>query len=335
MDKDVMMVEPCYTGDKSSFEEIDKDMSELAEQLLTDYKQNRDIDTIRMSEIPDLKAIKEMIRELMMVLLPGYYREKSYRTYSVEKKILVILEDVMYMMTKQIEKALLYRAEFEDTCIALRQEEAKKIVKAFFKQIPKIREYLNTDILATYEGDPAANSKDEIVLAYPGLYATAIYRLAHELHELNVPLIPRIMTEYAHRKTGVDIHPGATIGKYFCMDHATGVVIGSTSIIGEHVKVYQGVTIGALSTKAGQKLHGTKRHPTIEDNVTLYSGASVLGGNTVIGEGAVIGGNAFVTKSVDPHTTVTIKTLEMVYDKHTHKTGQEKERKQDEWFYVI
>lgn len=335
VDKDVMMIEPCYTGDMSSFEEIDKDMSELAEQLLADYKQNRDIDTIRMSEIPDLKAIKEMIRELMMVLFPGYYREKSYRTYSVEKKILVILEDVMYMMTKQIEKALLYRPEFEDACIALRQDEAKKIVKAFFKQIPKIREYLNTDILATYEGDPAANSKDEIVLAYPGLYATAIYRLAHELHELDVPLIPRIMTEYAHRKTGVDIHPGATIGKYFCMDHATGVVIGSTSIIGEHVKVYQGVTIGALSTKAGQKLHGTKRHPTIEDNVTLYSGASVLGGNTVIGEGAVIGGNAFVTKSVDPHTTVTIKTLEMVYDKQTHKTGQEKERNQDEWFYVI
>ena len=335
MDKDVMMIEPCYTSDMSSFEEIDKDMSELAEQLLADYKQNRDIDTIRMSEIPDLKAIKEMIRELMMVLFPGYYREKSYRTYSVEKKILVILEDVMYMMTKQIEKALLYRPEFEDACIALRQDEAKKIVKAFFKQIPKIREYLNTDILATYEGDPAANSKDEIVLAYPGLYATAIYRLAHELHELDVPLIPRIMTEYAHRKTGVDIHPGATIGKYFCMDHATGVVIGSTSIIGEHVKVYQGVTIGALSTKAGQKLHGTKRHPTIEDNVTLYSGASVLGGNTVIGEGAVIGGNAFVTKSVDPHMTVTIKTLEMVYDKQTYKTGQEKERNQDEWFYVI
>ena len=335
MDKDVMIIEPCHTGEMSSFEEIDQDMSELAEQLLTDYKQNRDIDTIRMSEIPDLKAIKEIIRELMMVLLPGYYREKSYRTYSVEKKILVILEDVMYMMTKQIEKALLYRPEFEDACIALRQDEAKKIVKAFFKQIPKIREYLNTDILATYEGDPAANSKDEIVLAYPGLYATAIYRLAHELHELDVPLIPRIMTEYAHRKTGVDIHPGATIGKYFCMDHATGVVIGSTSIIGEHVKVYQGVSIGALSTKAGQKLHGTKRHPTIEDNVTLYSGASVLGGNTVIGEGAVIGGNAFVTKSVDPHTTVTIKTLEMVYDKQTHKTGQEKERRQDEWFYVI
>ena len=119
------------------------------------------------------------------------------------------------------------------------------------------------------------------------------------------------------------------------MDHATGVVIGSTSVIGEHVKVYQGVTIGALSTKAGQKLHGTKRHPTIEDNVTLYSGASVLGGNTVIGEGAVIGGNAFVTKSVDPHTTVTIKTLEMIYDKQSHKAGQEKERKQDEWFYVI
>ena len=335
MDKDTMMMETCHASDTRIAEEIDKDMSDLAEQLLEDYKQDRDIDAIRMYELPEQKAIKEIIRELMMVLLPGYYREKSYRTYSVDKKILVILEDVMFMMTKQIEKALLHRPEFEDACIAIRQDEAKKIVKLFFKQIPKIREFLNTDIIATYEGDPAANSKDEIVLAYPGLYATAIYRLAHELHELDVPLIPRIMTEYAHRKTGVDIHPGATIGKYFCMDHATGVVIGSTSVIGEHVKVYQGVTIGALSTKAGQKLHGTKRHPTIEDNVTLYSGASVLGGDTVIGEGAVIGGNAFVTKSVDPHTTVTIKTLEMVYDKQSHKAGQEKERKQDEWFYVI
>lgn len=335
MDRDLMMQEPCQSVDKRSFEDINKDMSELAEQLLEDYKLNRDIDTIRMSEIPDQRAIKEIIRELMMVLLPGYYREQSYRTYSVEKKISVILEDVMYMMSKQIEKALIYNPEFEDACIAVRQDEAKQIVMSFFRQIPKVRAYLNTDIIATFEGDPAANSKDEIVLAYPGLYATAIYRLAHELHELDVPLISRIMTEYAHRKTGVDIHPGATIGKYFCMDHATGVVIGSTSIIGEHVKVYQGVTIGALSTKEGQKLHGTKRHPTIEDHVTLYSGASVLGGKTVIGEGAVIGGNAFVTRSVDPHTTVTIKTLEMMYDKQTHMAGEEKERKQDEWFYII
>ena len=196
--------------------------------------------------------------------------------------------------------------------------------------LKELREYLDTDIEATFEGDPAANSKHEIVLSYPGILATAIYRLAHGLQRLNVPLIPRMMTEYSHTKTGVDIHPGAKIGKYFCIDHATGVVVGSTSVIGEHVKIYQGVTIGALSTKDGQKMHGTKRHPTIEDYVTLYSGASVLGGRTVIGEGAVIGGNAFVTKSVDPYTTVTIKTHELVVDRKSHKKTDEKELEQDD-----
>ena len=184
----------------------------------------------------------------------------------------------------------------------------------FFAAIPKVREYLNTDIQAAFDGDPAASSKDEIVLAYPGLLAITIYRFAHELFLLNVPLIPRMMTEYAHRHTGVDIHPGATIGKYFFIDHATGIVIGSTSLIGERVKIYQGVTIGALSTKEGQKLRGTRRHPTIEDEVTLYSGASILGGNTVIGKGSIIGGNAFITKSVAPYTTVTVKTSETVME---------------------
>lgn len=295
--------------------DMDQEMSELAELLIEDYKKNRDIDSLKVFELPDQSRIVEIIEELMMILMPGYYREKSYRTYSVEKKINVIIEDVMYLLSKQIEVALLYDKEYEDTRKLVRKEASKHIVMEFFRQIPKIREYLNTDIIATFEGDPAANSKDEIVLAYPGLYATAIYRLAHELQVLDVPLIPRIMTEYAHRKTGVDIHPGATIGKYFCMDHATGVVIGSTSLIGDYVKIYQGVTVGALSTKDGQQLHGTKRHPTIEDNVTLYSGASVLGGKTVIGEGAVIGGNAFVTKSVEPYTTVTVK----IHDKKHSK----------------
>ena len=159
MDKDTMMMETCHASDTRITEEIDKDMSDLAEQLLEDYKQDRDIDAIRMYELPEQKAIKEIIRELMMVLLPGYYREKSYRTYSVDKKILVILEDVMFMMTKQIEKALLHRPEFEDACIAIRQDEAKKIVKLFFKQIPKIREFLNTDIIATYDGDPAGKQQ--------------------------------------------------------------------------------------------------------------------------------------------------------------------------------
>lgn len=307
--------EACRACEEDTAEDMrEEEMREIAEAILADYDGNREVDVMKPFALPDQDRIIEILEELMMILLPGYYRENAYHTVSTEKKISVIIEDAMYRLRKQIEVALLHEAAYENTSKLLRKSVARGKCFAFFRQIPKIRAYLDTDIRATFEGDPAANSKEEIILAYPGLYATAIYRLAHELFLLDVPLLPRMMTEYAHRETGVDIHPGATIGKYFCMDHATGVVIGSTSLIGDHVKVYQGVTIGALSTKDGQKLHGTKRHPTIEDHVTLYSGASVLGGRTVIGEGAVIGGNAFVTRSVEPHTTVTIKMKEMVYD---------------------
>ncbi len=183
----------------------------------------------------------------------------------------------------------------------------------FCHRIPHVRALVDTDIEATYDGDPAAYNKDEIVLSYPGLLATTINRLAHELFLLNVPLIPRIMTEYAHSRTGIDIHPGATIGEYFFIDHGTGVVVGSTTTIGNHVKVYQGVTLGALSTSEGHALHGHKRHPTIEDNVTIYSGASILGGQTVIGENCVIGSNAFITHSIPKNTRVTIKNQEQTY----------------------
>lgn len=193
------------------------------------------------------------------------------------------------------------------------EEQARAIVLEFCARIPKLREYLDTDLQATLEGDPAALNKDEIVLSYPGLLATTVNRMAHELYLLDVPLIPRMMTEYAHSVTGIDINPAATIGKYFFMDHGTGIVVGSTTIIGDHVKVYQGVTLGALSTSGGQSLRGTKRHPTIEDNVTIYSGASILGGQTVIGRGSVIGSNAFITHSIPEGTRVTIKNQELIY----------------------
>ena len=171
---------------------------------------------------------------------------------------------------------------------------AEKIVEEFFSKIPMIREYLYTDVQAAYDGDPAAYSTDEVIFSYPGIFAITVYRIAHELVLLGVPLIPRIMTEYAHSLTGIDINPGAAIGKYFCIDHGTGIVIGETTTIGDHVKIYQGVTLGALSTKRGQLLKGEKRHPTIGNNVTIYSGTSVLGGDTVIGDGVTIGGNAFI-----------------------------------------
>jgi serine O-acetyltransferase len=176
---------------------------------------------------------------------------------------------------------------------------------------------------------------EEIVLAYPGLLAITIYRIAHELFVLKVPLIPRMMTEYAHSRTGVDIHPGATIGRYFFIDHATGVVIGETSVIGERVKLYQGVTIGALSTRGGQKLKGVKRHPTIEDNVTIYSGASILGGETVIGRNSVIGGNSFITQSIKPNTRVSIKNQELQLDERDGDAFCERDIAPGAWFYTI
>lgn len=175
-----------------------------------------------------------------------------------------------------------------------------------------MQERLIKDVQAGFDGDPAAKSKEEIIFCYPGLFAIYVYRIAHELYVENVPYIPRIMTEYAHNKTGIDINPGATIGEYFFIDHGTGVVIGETTYIGDNVKLYQGVTLGALSTRSGQQLSGVKRHPTIENNVTIYSNSSVLGGETVIGENSTIGGNTFITESIPPNTRVSAKSPELV-----------------------
>jgi serine O-acetyltransferase len=210
---------------------------------------------------------------------------------------------------------------------------ADEITVKFIKQIPKIREYFETDLHAAYDGDPDAYSLEEIVFAYPGLYAIMVNRIAHELYKLKVPLIPRVMTELAHSKTGIDIHPGATIGKYFFIDHGTGIVVGETTVIGDNVKIYQGVTLGALSLRGGQKLKSKKRHPTIEDNVTIYSGASILGGDTVIGHDAVIGGNTFITTSVKAGTRVSIKNQELQF---SYDSSKKEEINEDEfWDFII
>ena len=202
---------------------------------------------------------------------------------------------------------------------------ADDIVSAFLEKLPSLREVLATDVQAAYDGDPAAFNTDEVIFSYPGLLAITVNRLAHELFLMGVPLIPRMMTEYAHSVTGIDIHPGASIGRYFFIDHGTGVVIGETTVIGNGVKLYQGVTLGALSTRGGQSLRHKKRHPTLEDNVTVYSGASILGGETVIGTEAVIGSNAFVTSSVPAHTRVSIKNPELQFKdrSRTAELGQE------------
>ncbi|MDO4856367.1 MAG: serine acetyltransferase [Thermoguttaceae bacterium] len=248
------------------------------------------------------------------MIFPGFFDEKELRNDNIRFYAGQLLEEIRELLTEQIAKTLrLFTEEFCDASDEVVQERSEEIVGTFLAAIPRIREYLATDIEAAFEGDPAAFSRDEVISSYPGIYATMVNRIAHELYELGVPLIPRIMTEYAHSVTGIDIHPGAKLGKYFFIDHGTGIVIGETSKIGEHAKIYQGVTLGALSTRGGQALKGVKRHPTIEDDVTIYSGASILGGETVISEGAVIGGNAFVTKSVPEQTRVSAKMPELQF----------------------
>ncbi|MCI8536646.1 MAG: serine acetyltransferase [Hungatella sp.] len=287
---------------------LEIEVQKLVSDILEDYKGNRAIDSMEdFFNQPDKDVIIDIVNKMLRILFPGYYRDKSYRVYNAGSQLSLLIEDVMYYLNKEISKVLKYNSNYKQEGKEERQKIAQDITIAFLKKVPQIREYLETDLEAFFDGDPAAANKDEIILSYPGMLAITVYRMAHELFILSVPLIPRTMTEYAHSVTGIDIHPGASIGKYFFIDHGTGIVVGETTIIGEHVKVYQGVTLGALSTSGGQKLKSTKRHPTIEDEVTIYSGASILGGETIIGKGAVIGGNAFITKSVEAGSRVSIK----------------------------
>lgn len=315
---------------------LENRINDLVTNLLNDYNQERTIDKINTFDHPDKEAIIEILDKLRKIIYPGYYRNKSYKVYTVRNSISMLLEDVIYNLVKQISIVLEYVPAFENVDESKRIEKAEEMTFAFLQQLPKIRAYIETDVQAAFDGDPAAYNKDEIIFSYPGLYAILVNRIAHELYVLGVPLIPRIMTEYAHSKTGIDIHPGATIGKYFFIDHGTGIVIGETTVIGDNVKIYQGVTLGALSTRGGQKLKNQKRHPTILDNVTIYSGASILGGETVVGKDVVVGGNAFITKSIPDGTRVSIKNQELRYNYDSAHPVESAELEQDEsWYYII
>ncbi len=289
-------------------QEIDK----TVRAILEDYSGNRTIDYLNENhDLPNREAIIQIIESLLKIVYPGYIRDQTYKNYHPENHIATLIEDVIYRLNQQILKVGKYRESFRNLTEEEQVRAAYDVTLAFMNRIPSVRAYLETDLKASFDGDPAAENYDEIILGYPGLYAITVNRLAHELYLLEVPLIPRIMTEHAHSLTGIDIHPGATIGKYFFIDHGTGIVIGETSFIGNNVKIYHGVTLGAMSTRGGQSLRGRRRHPTIEDDVTIYSGASILGGDTVIGRGSVIGGNCFITKSVPPESRVSIRQQEL------------------------
>lgn len=285
---------------------IEQQIEGIVDNILEDYRHGRDIDKLNPFVHPDKETVTDIIRKLLRICYPGSSRDKSYRMYNSRYNLSMLIEDVMYNMVKQL--TMVFRADMEEQQA---QEKAQQVSLDFFRAIPALRDVIQTDVEAFYDGDPAAYSTDEIVYCYPGIFAITVYRLAHVLYTMGVPLLPRIMTEHAHSETGIDINPGAAIGKYFFIDHGTGIVIGETTVIGDHVKVYQGVTLGALTTRGGQSLRGKRRHPTIEDNVTIYAGASILGGDTVIGRDCVIGSNVFITHSIPPCTTVSVKSQEL------------------------
>ena len=292
---------------------VDEEISEVVDLILSDYDDDRTVNKIDINNQPDKRAIVDVVEKMMKILYPGYYSDKVYKIYSLSNNMAATIEDVIFHLKKQIMIVLKYSNREKFVTEQELEDKAKKITLEFMRKIPSIREIIETDIDAAYEGDPAADSKDEIIFSYPGLYAISVYRMAHELQLLSVPMIPRIMTEYAHTVTGIDIHPGAVIGKYFFIDHGTGIVIGETTEIGDHVKIYQGVTLGGLSTRGGQKLNEKKRHPTIGNNVTIYSGASILGGEILIGDDVVVGGNTFIVNSVEKGTRVSAKKQELKY----------------------
>ncbi len=293
--------------------DFENKIESLVNLIKDDYRQNRVIDKLDIFQQPSKGEIIKILNKLQSIMYPGYFRNNVYKFYTIGNNMSMLLEDALFNLIKQTNLVLKQDMRYKEMPADKIEKISREKIMIFMDKIPLIREYLNTDIEAAYLGDPAAYSKEEIIFSYPGLYAIFVNRIAHQLYKLDIPVIPRIMTEYAHGLTGIDIHPGAAIGKYFFIDHGTGVVIGETTKIGDNVKIYQGVTLGALSTNGGQKLKNIKRHPTLGNNVTVYSGTSILGGDTVIGNNVVIGGNCFIISSVSEGSKVVMKPFEMIY----------------------
>jgi serine O-acetyltransferase len=286
-------------------------LTSLVQAIVESY--NADLKTrhIDAGHLPSRDAVIELLTLIRELVFPGYFGKQNLTAKTLETHVSALVTIITDKLMEQVTNAIRHQAKRRGEECPDCDSTAQAIVHEFLGTIPTLRATLATDVQAAFDGDPAAGDIDEIIFSYPGLFAISVYRIAHELHKNAVPLIPRIMTEYAHGTTGIDIHPGATIGPFFFIDHGTGVVIGETTTIGRRVKLYQGVTLGALSTRDVTTLRGHKRHPTIEDDVTVYPGASILGGETVVGEGATITSNAFVTQSVPAHARVSVKNPEL------------------------
>lgn len=296
----------------------DEDIKEVVEKIVLTYRGDCGINFIDASNLPAREKILEVLDLLTELLFPGYTGKRAVTKTNISFIVGDILCDVQAELCDQMERAYRYACRIKECDDCDCRIKAENVTKHLLTRLPEIRELLKGDVIAAFDGDPAAQSYEEIVISYPCITAIATYRIAHELYLKDVPLIPRIMGECAHSKTGIDIHPGARIGKNFFIDHGTGVVIGETTIIGDNVKIYQGTTLGAMSfpkDERGKIIKGAKRHPTIEDNVTIYAEATILG-DVVIGKNAVIGGNVWVKESVPAGVTVVTPNAELVYKRN-------------------
>ncbi len=289
--------------------QLKEELPRITEALVATYSECRHINHLGHKPLPSREAVADILADLMDVTYPGYSRRHDLHMGNVEYHVGDVLCGLYEKLSEQIARALRHESEENDAGLDLESLAQQKAID-LLKRLPQMRGVLELDVASAFLGDPAAKSHHEIIFCYPGLEAITVYRLAHELLLLGVPLIPRMMTEFAHSKTGIDIHPGARIGLGFFIDHGTGVVIGETCDIGKNVKLYQGVTLGALSfprDEAGNIIRGKKRHPTLEDEVVVYANATILGGDTVIGHHAVIGSNVWLTQGVDPYTVVSLE----------------------------
>ncbi|HRI69593.1 MAG TPA: serine acetyltransferase [Polyangium sp.] len=290
----------------------DKPIDNVVAGMLQSYASDPRGHHIGRKHLPSREEIFEIIELLFQLFYPGYYGRQDLTQGNLEYHVVTLVSTLREKLATQIEECLCWSSETgnDDKKLGPRCAHSRRLASEVLERLPAIRNSLLRDVQAAYEGDPAAGSIDEIILAYPGLLAVTVHRVAHEIHKLEVPLMPRIMSEWAHSRSGADIHPGARIGNSFFIDHATGVVIGETCDIGQNVKMYQGVTLGAIShpkDERGRVIRNTKRHPTVDESVTLYANATVLGGQTVVGQGSVVGGSVFLTKSIPQRTRVAVK----------------------------
>ncbi|PID78241.1 MAG: serine acetyltransferase [Deltaproteobacteria bacterium] len=307
-----------YDPEQYAYYKYKEKLPDITEKIIDSCFEEDSFTHINNEPIPSRTEIVKILHSLVRILFPGYFSKEKLDPFSLKYKIGLSVSQLFQKISKEIINSFRHEYFKDEKSYDNSINKGYEAAISLFEKIPYIRTLLGTDVRATFDGDPAAKNYEEIIFSYPGIFAITVYRIAHELYKMEIPLIPRIMTEYAHSITGIDIHPGASIGERFAIDHGTGVVIGETTIIGKNVRIYQGVTLGAMSLpkNAGQRYKGKKRHPTIEDDVIIYSGTTVLGGDTIIGKRAVIGGNVWLTESVPPGTMVLMEDPKLIY-KHT------------------